>query len=224
MGNPKRTIAPDEWGAIDPGPEPRRSRPPDEPSTVGTMLYMLLSLGTGILYSTWAIVGLAVSVPLVVVLVGIPLLMMFLMSVRLVGVLEGWLIEGLVGVRMTPSRSGPTLDLAHDDRGLLGAFLDRRTWSTLAYMILMLPLGVAYFVLLVVGNVVPIALIGGSMGELLTGRDLVHLPVGQVEEAGPLALIGVSAVCVAVLMLVRHLIRELGLLHARFARAMLVRE
>jgi hypothetical protein len=224
MGNPTRTSVPDEWEAVDLGSDPGPPGSLDEPSTLGTMLYMLLSLGTGILYFTWAIVGLSVSIPLIVVLVGIPLLMMFLMSIRLVGVLEGWLIEGLVGVRMTPPRSGSTLDLAHDDRGLLGAFLDRRTWSTLVYMILMLPLSVAYFVFVVVGITVPLALIGGSIGELLTGRDVVHLPIGQVEDAGPLALIGVSAIGVAVLMLVWHLIRGIGLLHARFARSMLVQE
>lgn len=233
MGNPAKAPIPEwEWDEIGADPRPARAAAGPfgvltDPGTYGAISYLLLSLGTGVAYFTWAVVGLAVSLSLVVVLVGIPLLMMFLMSVRFVGVLEGWLVEGLLGVRMSRAPSGSTLDLADGDRGLIGAFLDRRTWSTLAYMILMLPLGIAYFVLVVVGLVVPVSLTLGSLIDLATGSEYARMQLGFVgaePEVGPALQIGLAALGVVLLWIMLLVIRGVGTLHGRFARAVLVRE
>ncbi|QDV38675.1 sensor domain-containing protein [Tautonia plasticadhaerens] len=233
MGKPARAPIPEwEWDEI--GADPLPGHPAanplgvlTDPRTYGAIFYLLTSLGTGVAYFTWAVVGLTVSVSLVVVLVGIPLLMMFLMSVRFVGVLEGWLVEGLLGVRMSRSSPGSTLDLAGGDRGVLGAFLDPRTWSTLANMILMLPLGIAYFVLVVVGLTVPVSLTLGSLIDLATGSEYARIQLGFVgaePEVGPALLIGLAALGVVLLWLMLLVIRGVGMLHGRLARAVLVRE
>ena len=40
---------------------------------------------------------------------------------------------------------------------------DRRTWTTMLYLLLMLPLGVAYFTIAVVGLAFPFALLTGAV-------------------------------------------------------------
>ena len=69
-------------------------------SAWGALLYMILSLGTGIFYFVWTVVGLSVSAGLLVLIVGIFIFAAFLLSVRGLALIEGRIVEGLLGVRM----------------------------------------------------------------------------------------------------------------------------
>src|SRR5207302_1270017 len=64
-----------------------------DPRAYGSLLYMFLSLATGILYFTWAVTGLSLSVGLSVLIVGLPFFLFFLASIRLFALLEGRLVE-----------------------------------------------------------------------------------------------------------------------------------
>src|SRR6202008_227607 len=114
-----------------------------DPHTYGALFYMVLSLGTGIFYFTWAM-----SAVFLVLIIGIPFALLFLGSVRMLSLMEGRIVETMLGVRM-PRRP------AFSARGMsfwqrIGAvFSDPRTWGTLFYMFMMLPLGIAYFTLAV---------------------------------------------------------------------------
>ncbi|MCK4237440.1 MAG: sensor domain-containing protein, partial [Candidatus Krumholzibacteria bacterium] len=71
-----------------------------DPRAYAAFLYMLFSLATGIVYFTWAITGLSLSAGLVVLIIGLPFFGLFLLSVRGLALVEGRIIEALLGVRM----------------------------------------------------------------------------------------------------------------------------
>ena len=71
-----------------------------DPHTYGSLFYMLLSLATGVFYFTWVVTGASLSAGLLVLIVGVPLLLLFLMSVRLLALVEGRIVEVLLGQRM----------------------------------------------------------------------------------------------------------------------------
>ena len=113
-----------------------------------TLLYLLLSLATGIFAFTYAVTGLSLSLGLAILIIGIPVAVAFLAGTRLLSVAEVHLLKALVG---DGSDEGPAL-MPHGE-GWLGRLKtlvsDRRTWTSLLYFLLHLPLGIAYFTLMV---------------------------------------------------------------------------
>src|SRR5690606_22426527 len=71
-----------------------------DPYTYGALFYMLLSLATGVFYFSWVVTGASTSLGLLVLIIGVPLLLLFLLSVRLLSLVEGRIVEVLLGVRM----------------------------------------------------------------------------------------------------------------------------
>ena len=112
-----------------------------------SLLYLLLSLATGIFFFTWAVTGISLSLGLLILIIGVPVLIAFLGSVRLLALAEGRLVESLLGVRM-PRRQPPTDQEKGWKAKLKALFTDGRTWTSLAYLLLMLPLGVFFFSLM----------------------------------------------------------------------------
>ena len=106
--------------------------------------YMMLSIATGIIYFTWVVAGLSTSVGFSILIIGLPYFLLFLATVRAISLGEGRIVEALLGQRM-PRR--PLADAPQ------GSWLERvkywltdsRTWLTMLYMALQLPLGVLYF-------------------------------------------------------------------------------
>lgn len=123
-----------------------------DPAAWSALLYMLLSLATGIVYFTLAVTGISVSAGLIVLIVGVPVAVAFLASVRVISLFEGLIVEALLGVRV-PRRSRPVESASGWEAALqrVKSWLsDRQTWTSLLYMLLMLPLGTVYFTLAVV--------------------------------------------------------------------------
>jgi uncharacterized membrane protein len=71
-----------------------------DPRAYAALIYMLLSLVTGIFYFTWAVTGISLSAGLIILIVGLPILTLFLISVRGIGLIEGRIVEAVLGVRM----------------------------------------------------------------------------------------------------------------------------
>src|SRR5258706_728833 len=196
-----------------------------DPRTYGALLYMLLSLATGIFYFTWAVTGISLTVGLAILIVGIPFALLFIGSVRLLSHIEGRIVESLLGVRM-PRRLPASASEETLFARIKEALLDVRTWSSMLYLFLMLPLGIAYFVIAIVGISVPLGLIGGSVWGLLTNRSPIQLDDAPVLEhlahTAPglmlLALVGVLLFFVTL-----HIARGVGWMHARVAEVLLVR-
>jgi hypothetical protein len=115
-----------------------------EPRAYGALLYMLLSLATGIFYFTWAVTGFTLSVSMLILIIGVPLALLFIASIRVLAWMEGRIVEALLGVRM-PRRLPPTPHERTFWARIKTAVTDLRTWSSLAYLVLHLGFGMIYF-------------------------------------------------------------------------------
>ncbi len=136
--------------------------------TYTTLLYLLLSLATGLLAFTYTMVGLSLSLGLAILIIGIPVALTFLAGARLLSVGEVHLLRVLVG---NEGSAGPALLPAGEGWSgrLKGLLRDRRTWTSLVYLLLLMPLGIAYFTLFV--------------SLLATGLSLVLVPFAQLFQA-----------------------------------------
>jgi hypothetical protein len=164
------------------------------------------------------------SLGLSVIIIGIPFVILFLGSVRLLSLVEGRIVEVMLGERM-PRR--PVY--ADRDRPVLtriGAmFTDPRTWSTLLYMLAMLPLGVLYFVLAVSLLATSLGLVSAPLlvwiGYVNDGWFIDHW---WLENALNLwwQLPLVFACGVVLLFATLHLLRGIGRVHGAIAKQLLV--
>lgn len=196
-----------------------------DPRAYSSVVFMLLSLATGIIYFVLAVVGVSLSAGLSVLIIGIPFFLMFIGITRAISLGEGRLLEAITGERMPrrPVHPGP-------QRGFwarMGDMLrDTRTWTTIAYLVLALPLGIAYFVVAVVGLSVgtslvfaPIAEFGRRMGWFEPWSNVQ----AQSDWTAPLWMLPLLVVLgIAILTALLHTARGLGRVHARYAKAMLV--
>ncbi len=192
-----------------------------DPHAYTSVLYLLLSLVTGIFYFTWVVTGLSLSASLAVLVIGIPFTILFFASVRGLSLVEGRLVEVMLGERM------PRRPLYTDhERPILEriktVFLDPRTWSTLVYMVLMLPLGVIYFTFIVVAlslsfaiAALPVLETFGEHNQLYWFNTPIDLPLWSL----PITL----AIGLLLLILTLHAARGLGVLQATLAKHQLVK-
>ena len=193
-----------------------------DPHTYGALFYMLLSLATGVFFFTWVVTGLTLSVSLLILIIGIPILLLFLGSVRVLSLVEGRIIETMLGVRM-PRRPTYT-DRSQGWLQRIGAmFSDSRTWLTMLYFVLMLPLGTLYFTLATTLLSVALSLMFAPMAALVFGHPF-GIWVDGVNVGDAFWLWPVS-ITVGVLLLfgTLHLARGIGKLHGAIAKQLLVR-
>ncbi|MGD8605575.1 MAG: sensor domain-containing protein, partial [Anaerolineales bacterium] len=145
-----------------------------EPGAWGAMLYFMLSMLTGIVYFSWAVIGLSLSLSLMILIIGLPVAVIVLFSFRSLALLEGRIVEALLGERM-PRRSLFT------DRGagwldqVKGLFLEPRTWSSVAYLVLQLPLGIIYFTTFTILLALSLSFIASPILEIVFDQALFHL-------------------------------------------------
>jgi uncharacterized membrane protein len=197
-----------------------------DPKTYGALLYMLLSLVTGIFYFTWTVVGISFTAGTSVLIVGIPLALGFLMSFRMLSHVEGRIVEGLLGVRM-PRR--PPVAASPDEKiwtKIKDALSDVRTWTSMVYLLLMLPLGIIYFTLAVTGLALSLGVAGTCIFSLLANQSYVHF--GGIAWMDHLAgtapgLIVLAILGILLFFVVLHMARWVGWMHGKIAEGLLVR-
>src|SRR5215208_345029 len=114
----------------------------------GALLYMLIAFVTGVFYFTWAVTGLSLSVSLSIFIFGLPVALLFLLSVQGLALLEGRIVEALLGVRMPRRPLFTEKGLKWLERLKL-LVLDKHTWLSILYMIIQFVFGTIYFVLFV---------------------------------------------------------------------------
>ncbi|MBN8580735.1 MAG: sensor domain-containing protein [Anaerolineae bacterium] len=119
-----------------------------DPRAWGALLYMLIAFVTGVFYFTWAVTGISVSVSFLIFIFGFPLALLFLISIRGLALLEGRLVEALLGVRM-PRRPLFTHQGMKWLERLKALVMDRQTWLMILYMLIQFVLGIVYFVSIV---------------------------------------------------------------------------
>ncbi|GAA0685832.1 sensor domain-containing protein [Dyella marensis] len=192
--------------------------------TWGSLFYMLLALATGIIYFTWVITGISMSAGLAVLIVGIPFIVLFFGTVRGLSLMEGRIVETMLGVRMPRRPPFPVAGRSLMSR--IGAmFTDARTWTTMLYMVLMLPLGIVYFTITVTLLSVSIAFIGAPLAWTFGDFDhelaTINWGYGAHVPTFGDALV-LLAVGVLLLFATLHLVRGLGRMHGLIAKSLLV--
>ncbi|WDJ91155.1 sensor domain-containing protein [Xanthomonas campestris] len=191
-----------------------------DPRTYGALFYLLLSLVTGVFYFSWVVTGASLSAGLLILIIGVPLLVLFFGSVRLLSLVEGRVVETLLGVRMPRRPPHPGIPGSWLQR--IGAmFTDARTWSTMLYFLLMLPLGSLYFTVIV--TLLSLSL-GFAAAPLLALLDTgVLFSFGDTAYASGWLSVPVCVLGVLLLFATLHLARGLGSLHGMLAKHLLVK-
>lgn len=193
-----------------------------DPRTYGSLFYMFLALATGILYFTWVAIGLSLSLGLSILIFGIPVFLLFMATVRAISLIEGRIVETLLGERM-PRR--PLFDTRE------GTWLERvkhwlsdgRTWSTMLYMVFQLPFGILYFTLFTFLTVFSGGLFAAPFAQLFFDFPIVSI-MGEKYHLPLWSFLPVWATSFTLLFLTLHLARLVGRMHGGLAKAMLVRE
>lgn len=192
-----------------------------EARTYGALFYMLLSLATGTFFFTWVVTGLSLSLGLLVLIIGIPVAVLFFGSVRGLSLLEGRLVEALLGERMPrrptySDRSRSWLQRVGD------MFTDGRTWLTLLYFVLMLPLGIVYFTIATTLLSVSLGFIWAPIAVLFSSAyPGIYINSDQMLPMWVTPLVAVFGVLL--LFATLHLARAIGRLHGMMAKHLLVR-
>jgi hypothetical protein len=192
-----------------------------EARTWGAFFYIMLSMFLGIVYFTWVVTGFSVSAGLIVLVVGLPILLLFLLSIRGIGLLEGRLVEALLGVRMPhrPVFSRKDIGFWQKIKNILA---DRYTWTSLVYMFLQMFLGIIYFSVFVSLIAVSLWLIAGPIiGLSLDVPAFINGNYGYYFTPWllPFSIIGGALLLTATM----HLVKLAGKIHGEWARLMLVR-
>ena len=192
-----------------------------EPKAWAAGLFMLFSLATGIFYFTWAVTGISLSASLLILVIGIPLAGVFLLSIRGLALMEGRLVEALLGVRMPrrPLFSNKELSLWGRLKYLV---TDRYTWTAMVYMLLMLPLGIIYFTLFVTLLALSLSLIARPILEYGFGIPAFTFNFDYYTPAWLMPFSVIGGILLGVVSL--HLFKLIGKMHGNFAKSMLVRD
>lgn len=159
---------------------------------------------------------------LLVLIIGLPIAALFLLSVWGISLVEGRIVEALLGVRMPrrPLYSQKKMGFWPRIKTML---TDKHTWLSLVYMILQLPLGVIYFTVFVTliafslsCVAAPILQLGFDIPIIWNWNGVSYFFAGWFL---PIVVIG----GILLLILTMHLAKLLGQTHGMLAKIMLVR-
>jgi len=191
-----------------------------DPAAWGALFYMLLALATGIMYFTIVVTGLSLSFGLAVLIVGIPFALLFLAVVRVISLAEGRMVEGLLGERMPrrPRTVGAQGTLWDRIKSWL---TDYRSWTTMLYMVLQLPLGIIYFTTVVTALSLSVATFALPIAQVVLDQPVIRgLNYGYLIQ--PWAMPLVMALGVLGVFATLWLAKGVGKVHGLWAKTMLV--
>ena len=218
-----------------------------DPRTYGAIVYMLLALPLGIAYFTFVTVGLSLSIGLMILIIGVFIAIAFFAMARGISLVEGFITGALLGAKIPHRDADVAEDISEfaesdgedeqESKSRLWPatkrmFTDLRTYSSMIYMALMMPLGVGYFTIAVTGFVTSIAFMLAPFGSLISDHvTVMDVSVDEPETLiqlsefanSPVGLIVVALVGFALFFTMLHLSRGIGWLHARLAEKMLIK-
>jgi hypothetical protein len=161
-----------------------------------------------------------------VLVIGFPFFLAFIGIARVLALGEGRLLEAITGERMPrrPIHPGPQAGIWAQ----IGAMLkDPRTWTTLAYLLVMLPVGIFYFTVAVVGISFAGALVVGPFLVLAQhigwdfndGISVMQPAILAAPLVSPITI----ALGVVIMTALLHAARGIGRAQVALARALLVK-
>lgn len=187
----------------------------------GACLYLLFSLVTGIIYFTWTVTGVSLSVGLMILIIGLPFAGLFILSIRGISLVEGLIVEALLGIRM-PRR--PLFYRKNTGwwQNFKAMVADKHTWLSLVYMIIQFPLGITYFTVFV--TLIAVSLYGIALPVLQLGFDLSVSYANGVSYYLVTWMLPVAVIAgVLLATLTMHLAKFIGRQHGKLAKALLVK-
>ncbi len=187
--------------------------------TWSALLYMLFALITGIIYGMWSLVAGGLSLFFLIFIIGLPMMGLYLLSVRGLALMEGRIVETLLGVRMpkkpvfvrkglSPSQKFKTLILAST------------TWKALLYLVLRFPLGILYSTATFLLLSFSIKFMIYPLWYTWLNRPLLTFRQPYFPPEGLFPLISLTGALIFFLTL--HLVRWLGRQHGLLAKYLLV--
>jgi uncharacterized membrane protein len=201
-----------------------------DPRAYVSLFFMVLSLATGCVYFTFAVTGLALSLGLSILIIGLPVFLAFIGITRVISLGEGRLLEAVSGERMPRRPVHPGAPDGLVER-IVETVKDVRTWTTLIYFLMMLPLGILYFVIAVTGVslgvsffTVPVVGIAQRL-DWWVPWDRADVGVIQFTPAWldtPVGWVFDVVFAIVILTTLLHVARVVVSVHARTAKTLLV--
>ena len=159
---------------------------PLQPRTYLHLLYLGLAFPLGIAYFVILVTGFSIAVSLTVMIVGIPLFIVTLLTVRALGALERLLANLLLDTDIAaptyPFRAGSVSDRL---RALL---VNRRTWTECGYLLLKFPVGIGAFVFLVTALTTSITFLATPLFYDAPGQRVGIFPADPVTLSPSLSV------------------------------------
>ena len=221
-----------------------------EPRTYLNLAYLLLQFPLGIIYFSYIAVAALATAALVIIVIGIPLGIMFLVSIFGLSWFHGRVSEAFLGIRMpkkkrkfmTEETMRQKMDSVLHDVKNLRAFTstvtwqkmnriltDQRLYTSAFYLVLLFPLGITYFVGIVVLFSAGITLIVSPVLDVLSVPLVVELFEGTWAQFG-LAWFGTSTYTLLYPVLgfilltgTLHLFNVVANLHGKMTKQLLVK-
>ena len=221
-----------------------------EPKTYLNVTYLFLQFPLGIIYFTYLVVAALVVAVLVITWVGIPLGILFLFSIFALSWFHGRVSEAFLGIRMprrrrkliTRETTWQKMDSILNDLKNLRLFTSTATWQKMKsilndlrlytsalYLVLMLPLGIIYFVGLVALFSAAVTLIASPITDVLSLPLVVELFEGTWGRFG-LPWFGTTTYTIVYPVLgfilltgALHLFNAVADLHGRMTKLLLVK-
>jgi hypothetical protein len=191
-----------------------------DPKAWSAFFYMLLSFIPGVIFGGWALFAGIISLFSVVFIIGIPIIGLFLLSIRGIALLEGRIVEALLGIRMPRRPVFHNKNLSWKGK-FMGLVKDTYTWKALLYAVLQFPLGLIYSLAIAFLFVISLSFIGSPVLELV-----FRLPLDLFGDGVFTPVWFLPIVCIGgffLLLLTFHLAKLVGKVHGKYAKSMLVR-
>lgn len=191
-----------------------------DPGAWGSLVYLLIAILTGTLYFTWAVWGVSLAIVFGLFVFGLLFAAFFLLSVKGLALIEGRIVEALLGERMPRRAVFSPPNLTWRER-LVAQLKDKYTWLAVLYMILQMPLGVIYFSVFITLIVLALMLIIFPILSSQFGFPMAS--IGGIEYFAPVytyPLLIIGGILVATITM--HLAKFIGSLHGRYAKFLLV--
>jgi hypothetical protein len=192
-----------------------------EARTWSAFMYILLSALTSLFFFMWVLLGGIFSLFSLVLIIGIPVTGLFLLSLRGIALMEGRIVEALLGVRMPrkPIFIRKGLNWRQKYKALA---TESTTWKVFAYLILHFPLAWLHFMIVFV-------MFGFSIKSTFypvwywgLGRSLITIGQPFYPPAWSYPLVVLAGLLMFFVTL--HLAGLMGKIQGRFAKFMLVRK
>lgn len=192
-----------------------------DPRAWGALIYMILSVFTGSLFGLWGVFGSTLSLFSLILVIGIPITGLFLLSVRGIAMIEGRIVEALLGMRMLrkPVFFRRGLGPLEKFKALVR---DPYTWKSLVYLVLMFPIGWLYFGLSGFALAVALSFIFAPILELVFHLPLELFGTDTFTPIGILPVVSLAGILMVFLIL--HLAQFIGRMHGSYAKSMLVKK